>query len=74
MDETTPVINPTFLEKVKANKKEIITRVAIVTGAALGIFAAAVLLKKAADDESNVDYIIIEEVPQDLMTESIPAE
>lgn len=71
MDETTPVVKPTFLEKMKANKKEIFTRIAIVGGVALGIFAAVVVLKKDADEDSNVDYIIIEEVP---LTDSTPAE
>ena len=74
MDETTPVTDPTFLEKIKANKKVILTRIAIIGGTALGILAAVIVLKKSdADEDPDVDYIVIE-VPKDQTTDSIAAE
>lgn len=70
MDEITPV-KPTFLEKIKANRKVILTRIAIGGGTLLGILAATVLLKKAAAgdfEDPDVDYIVIE-VPKDQTPE-----
>jgi hypothetical protein len=80
MDETTPTIveKPTLIEKIKANKKVIITRIAIIGGTALGLIAAAILIKKVDDgdfeDNPDVDYVVIE-VPKDESTpDSITAE
>jgi hypothetical protein len=79
MDETTPttVEAPTLIEKIKANKKVIITRIAVIGGTALGLIAAAVLLKKVDsgdfDENPDVDYIVVE-VPKDSTLESTTAE
>lgn len=79
MDETTPtpVETPTLIEKMKANKKVIITRVAIIGGTALGLLAAAILLKKVDsgdfEEDPDVDYLVVE-VPKDSTPDSITAE
>lgn len=78
MDETTPtpVETPTLIEKMKANKKVILTRIAIIGGTALGLIAAAVLLKKIDSgdfEDPDVDYIVLE-VPKDSTPDSITAE
>lgn len=70
MDETTPAVKPTFLEKLKANKKQLITIAVSVLATAAGIALISAASKPAEDDESSYDLIVLEPVAD---TDSIAA-
>lgn len=60
MDETTPAVKPTFLEKLKANKKQLITIVVSVLATAAGIALISAASKPADEDDSDFALALVE--------------